>query len=71
MPNPTRFPSALHRRYDSGPGETPRKTGPTPKQIAEMDAETYKRYAQSRGEWTEPDLEVIAEARRQNHYIGR
>jgi hypothetical protein len=60
MPTPGAFPSALTRRNGGDPGETPKRTGPTPKQIAMMDAETYKRYMQSRGDWQEADKESIS-----------
>jgi len=62
MPNPTRFPSAL-RRSDGGDIDldTSRRREASAAAIAMMDAETYKRYMQRKGQFAEPDREAIAE----------
>jgi hypothetical protein len=52
---PSKFPSAIRREQASG-GFVSRK-GPSAAEVAMMDAETFKRFVQSRGEW--PDREAL------------
>lgn len=70
MPNPSRFPSAL-RRSDGGDIDLTPRRGPSAADIAMMNSTQYKAHMQRKGLWESADLEAIAEARKQNDYLGR
>ena len=62
------FPSALQRRHGGEPDITPKRREPSAAKLAMMSADQLRDYYKRKGEWAEPDLEAIAEARRQNDY---
>lgn len=59
IPAKSKFPSALQREHGGNGSSEVRRRGPTSSEIAMMDAETYKRYMQGRGEWESMDRAAL------------